>query len=412
VRPGPEQLDLLRRPRSRMSIPSEGVAAVSVLRVAGLFAGIGGVEAGLAKSGHKAVFFSEIDPAATSVLNKHFGGVPVIPDVRDINGLAGVDLLAAGFPCQDLSQAGKTAGITGAKSGLVGEVFRLLREHDPRWLLLENVPFLLSLDRGRGMLHLTSHLTRLGFAWAYRVVDTRTFGIPQRRQRVILLASRSEDPRKVLFADDFGEPEPRRPGQAFGFYWTEGNRGLGWAIDAIPTLKAGSTVGIPSPPAVWIPRTGELGTPDIRDAERLQGFPVDWTAAACEHHGVRKGARWRLVGNAVSVPLTEWLGRRFITPGDYHAEDDVVSASHERWPRAAWCVGGSIHRATVSDWPIEAPLTPLLEFLSFPLRPLSTRATAGFYKRASKSTLRFTDGFLAAVREHMEKMELAGASRS
>jgi DNA-cytosine methyltransferase len=176
------------------------------LRVAGLFAGIGGVEYGLAAAGHDTTLRCEIDDAAGAVLSAHYPDVPLVPDVRDVRNVSGIDLLAAGFPCQDLSQAGRTAGINGKKSGLVGEVLRLVRDFDPRWLLLENVPFMLALDGGRGMLYLTTWLSNLGFRWAYRVVDTRAFGLPQRRQRVLLLASRSEDPRNVLFADDAGAP--------------------------------------------------------------------------------------------------------------------------------------------------------------------------------------------------------------
>jgi DNA (cytosine-5)-methyltransferase 1 len=398
-----EQLELISGPRMT-SVPDKEPS--SPLRVAGLFAGIGGLERGLAQSGHEAAFFSEIDPSARAVLNEHFPGVPVVPDVRDVGDLFNIDLVAAGFPCQDLSQAGRTIGIDGEKSGLVGEVLRLLRDHDPRWLLLENVPFMLALDGGRGMLHLTTCLDRLGFRWAYRVVDTRAFGLPQRRQRVLLLASRSEDPRHVLCCDNEGAPKVGvSSSAAFGFYWTEGNRGLGWAIDAVPTLKAGSTVGIPSPPAVWVPSTGEVGTPDIRDAERLQGFPIDWTAPASTLPGARKGARWRLVGNAVSVPVAGWLGRRLRTPGHYDASLDPVSEPGERWPRAAWSMGASVHRATVTDWPLRSEYFHLKDFLAFPLRPLSVRATAGFFKRASNSSLRFVPGFLPAVERHLQAMK-------
>jgi DNA (cytosine-5)-methyltransferase 1 len=374
------------------------------LRVAGLFAGIAGVELGMADNEHRTAFFSELDPAAAAVLNARFPGVQVVPDVRDVTDLRDIDLVAAGFPCQDLSQAGRTAGINGSRSGLVGEVLRLVREHDPQWLLLENVPFMLSLDRGRGMLQLTTWLTHLGFAWAYRVVDTRAFGLPQRRQRVLLLASRSHDPRDVLFIDDAGQPPEEPKAGAFGFYWTEGNRGLGWAHDAVPTLKAGSTIGIPSPPGIWIPASGEIGTPDIRDAERLQGFPAGWTEPALDAVG-RKGVRWRLVGNAVSVPVTKWIGRRLRRPGRYDPSFDPVLTNRDRWPRAAWSIHGPVHRAPVSDWPLAEPRPPLLDFLEHPLKPLSRRATAGFFKRASNSTLRFAPGFLAAVEKHLRRME-------
>jgi len=156
-------------------------------------------------------------------------------------------------------------------------------EPAPTWLLLENVSFMLSLDRGRAMHWLTEQLETRGYTWAYRVVDTQAFGLPQRRQRVLLLASRTEDPRPALLEQEHGPVEIEdRTGLSCGFYWTEGLRGLGWAVDAVPTLKGGSTIGIPSPPAIWEPGTGRVVTPDLRDAERLQGFPADWTLAADE----------------------------------------------------------------------------------------------------------------------------------
>lgn len=174
------------------------------LRVAGLFAGIGGIELGLHHAGHETRLLCEVDPHAARVLRARFPGVTIEPDVRGIASLPEVDLVSAGFPCQDLSQAGRTAGIAGGRSGLVSEVFRLIgqREAMPRWLLLENVSFMLHLDRGEGMRYLTSELERMGLRWAYRVVDSRAFGVPQRRQRVILLASREADPGPLLFAQE------------------------------------------------------------------------------------------------------------------------------------------------------------------------------------------------------------------
>ena len=163
-------------------------------------------------------------------------------------------------------------GHPGDRSGLVEHVFRLLDEapNSPTWLLLENVSFMLSLDRGEAMRWLTTQLEERGYTWAYRVVDTRAFGLPQRRQRVLLLASKTEDPRPVLLNQEHGEVViDDRAGLACGFYWTEGIRGLGWAVDAIPTLKGGSTIGIPSPPAIWQPGTGhdrDSGHPRCRAA--------------------------------------------------------------------------------------------------------------------------------------------------
>ncbi len=372
------------------------------LRVAGLFAGIGGIELGLGRAGHHSDLLCEIEPAAQRVLSERFVDVPLVADVREITELPDVDLLAAGFPCQDLSQAGRTAGITGERSGLVDQVFRLLDvARSPSWLLLENVPFMLQLERGAAMRSLTRSLEELGFRWAYRVVDTRAFGLPQRRQRVLLLASRELDPRDVLFAEDASDPPQQSAyGVACGFYWTEGVRGLGWAVDAVPTLKGGSTIGIPSPPAIWMP-DGEVVIPDLRDAERLQGFPADWTAPADSLRGRRNGPRWKLVGNAVSVPVAEWLGHRLSDPRPYVSLLDEPLDRDGKWPQAAWGADGHAWRADVSPWPRHDQRISLADFLSFPTVPLSARATEGFLRRASRGRLRFPDGFLADLERHL-----------
>lgn len=379
--------------------PREGFSVV------GLFAGIGGIELGLHAAGHETALLCDFDPASQAVLSRRFPGIPLVGDVRELIALPRTELVAAGFPCQDLSQAGRTAGIKGARSSLVSEVFRLVRDSEPKWLLLENVPFMLQLDRGEAMRYLTTSLERLDFRWAYRIVDARAFGLPQRRQRVLMLASRTEDPRDVLFHGDAGEPEPAEDISEFacGFYWTEGIRGLGWAVDAVPTLKGGSTIGIPSPPAIRFP-DGFIGTPHLRDAERLQGFDADWTLPATEL-GLRAGVRWKLVGNAVSVPMARWVGERLLAPQPYDASRDEALAGLAAWPRAAWGGPGEPRcRADRSAWPVRLPRQHLDDFLEEDPAPLSERATRGFLGRAHKSSLRFPDGFLDDVAAHLERV--------
>jgi DNA (cytosine-5)-methyltransferase 1 len=339
------------------------------------------------------------------VLERHFE-VEVEADVRKLGSFPKVDLIAAGFPCQDLSQAGRTAGIGGEQSGLIGEVFKRLRgrRNGPTWLLLENVPFMLQLQRGKAMRYLVDELESLGFTWAYRVVDTRAFGLPQRRQRVLLLASRTEDPRPVLFGCEAGERLPSFSEKRLcGFYWTEGLRGLGWAVDAVPTLKGGSTIGIPSPPAIWDPLDQSITTPDIRDAERLQGFVEDWTAPALEADGVKPGHRWKLVGNAVSVPVSEWIGRRLARPEGPSPTGTPLKGG-VAWPRAAWGHKEQVYAVDVSTWPVRERRTPLRQFLRFPRAALSHRAAAGFFARAQESSLHFEGGFLRDVELHVEQM--------
>ncbi len=378
------------------------------LRVAGLFAGVGGIELGLHLAGHETELLCEIEPAASRVLQQHFPGVPLLPDVREIAQLPPVDVVAAGFPCQDLSQAGRTAGIKGQQSGLIGHVFRLLdsRRRGPRWLLLENVSFMLHLERGRAMRYLVDELEARGFTWAYRIVDTRAFGLPQRRQRVIMLASRGDDPRDVLFTDDADPFDPAFSKDLWcGFYWTEGLRGLGWAVDAVPTVKGGSTIGIPSPPAIWNPRARTISTPEIRDAERLQGFDADWTLPALDVPGVRRDHRWKLVGNAVSVPVSKWVGDRLSDPGCFdRRKSGELLPRGVAWPKAAWGHRGKVYAVNVSLWPVAVPTPHLADFLVYPRAPLSARAARGFINRADVSGLRFEDGFKDDVREHIARM--------
>lgn len=373
------------------------------LRAVGLFAGIGGIEVGLHRAGHSTELLCEIEDAAAAVLRTRFPMTPLARDILTLDALPECDLVAGGFPCQDLSQAGRTAGINGRNSGLVKRVFELLEQAapSPRWLLLENVPFMLQLDRGDAMRFLARRLGELGYRWAYRVVDARAFGLPQRRQRVILLASQTEDPREILFYGDAGEPKTSdHRGLACGFYWTEGVRGLGWAVDGVPTLKGGSTIGIPSPPAIWMPG-GRIVTPDIRDAERMQGFESDWTAPAAELGRRGERHRWKLVGNAVSVPVAEWVGRRLRNPRPYDDSLHEEVPAGSPWPRAAWGDESGTYRVAVSAWPVRIPYQSLASFLRYPVKPLSERASAGFLSRTSESTLRFPEGLLDAVEAHL-----------
>lgn len=385
------------------------------LRVAGFFAGIGGLELGLQQSSgrHRPIWFCEKDPVAREVLARRFRGVAIEEDVNDVERLPeGTELLVAGFPCQDLSSVGPALGFRGGvKSRLVEKVFGLLgREPRVPWILFENVPFMLRLQRGQAMDFLVRNLEDRGYRWAYRVVDARAFGLPQRRERVFLVASnpdlpRGGDPRTVLFADEHGVSAPERIyptnwSVAHGFYWTEGTRGVGWTIDGIPTLKGGSALGIPSAPAIVMP-DGCIVTPDIRDGERLQGFPANWTRTTPTH----ERARWRMVGNAVPVAAARWIGERIGSPGGaVQPLPESELADGGAWPCAAH--GEKVGRRRVrsevsaSSWPLARERQPLTEFLEHPGTPLSYRATRGFRERYENGTLRKDEEFIQRLRDH------------
>jgi DNA (cytosine-5)-methyltransferase 1 len=381
------------------------------VKVAGLFAGIGGLERGLVAAGHEPTLLCEIWEPARSVLAAKMPDVPCKRDVRELKALPReVELIAAGFPCQDLSQAGRTLGIGGSRSGLVGEVFRLLDRRRVPWVVLENVSFMLQLDKGSGMRTLVEAFEERGYRWAYRVVNSLSF-VPQRRERVIFVATTTEtDPASVILTD---EAQPillptDLDAYAHGFYWTEGIRGLGWASDAIPTLKNGSTVGIASPPAILLP-SGDVITPDIRDAERLQGFPENWTLPA--EHVARTSLRWSLVGNAITVPVATWLGKRLARPGEYDASRDCELPKNGRWPIAARYNGSGRCAVHINSYPKWEGRPALAQFLNHSGKLLSARATRGFLSRTERAKLRFADGFQDRLREHLVRMEASDTGR-
>jgi DNA (cytosine-5)-methyltransferase 1 len=271
---------------------------------------------------------------------------------------------------------------------------------------------MLVLDGGDAMRYLVSELETLNYRWAYRLVDSRFAGVPQRRQRVIFVASRDLDPRGVLFADDAGHPDPGRyTDDCFGFYWTEGLRGLGWARDAVPTLKGGSTIGIPSPPGIWAPRNDpgqRLVVPSVVEAEQLQGFPNDWTEPA-DRVSSRRGTRWKLVGNAVTVGVSTWIGRRLANPGEPMLEGAAIQGG-DRWPTAAFGAAGKAWAVDISMWPTHEPYSHLAEVVDLAsATPISARGAAGFLSRAERGSLRFMEGFLSDVADHVQSV---GGARS
>ena len=372
-------------------------------KVAGLFAGIGGLELGLHRAGFVSTMMCEIDRSAQHVLRAQFPGVEIVSDVRAVDQVRSADVLCAGFPCQDLSSVGQKSGIGGRQSSLVEEVFRILAQNEIDWVVVENVKFMLHLNKGEAMTRVVEGFEKLGYRWAYRVVNSLAFGVPQRRHRVFFVASKTGDPREVLLSDDFGAPaehdEIPSLDDHIGFYWTEGAYAAGLSRNSIPPLKAGSTIGIPSPPAILFPH-GLVGTPDLRDAERMQGFDADWTLPA-EECG-RASLRWRLLGNAVTVPVAEWVGERLQLPQPYDSSQDLPLKG--KWPAAAWSMGNGRYEAKCTEWPRGQQLVHIGDFLRYEPKALSERATKGFLSRAFKGNLKFPPGFLDALTSHMKRL--------
>lgn len=335
------------------------------MRFGSLFSGVGGFDLGFERAGMECAWQCEIDQKASAVLAAHWPAVPRHTDVREIgaNNLGAVDLVCGGFPCQDLSLAGKRAGLAGERSGLWWEYRRILAELQPEWCVIENVPGLLSSNRGADLAVILQALVELGYGVAYRILDAQYFGVAQRRRRVFIVGHLGDGrASQVLFESESlcrDTAPSREAGKGFAGTLGGGAGERGWAPDtdrmtfvptySVRTAQTGSNGwGIQedaaytldgasqavAQPFTFQSRNGR-GQPDdvvpaLRGAEegdtadskppvahamavrrltpteceRLQGFPDGWTA------GQADSARYKQMGNAVCVPVAEWIGRR------------------------------------------------------------------------------------------------------
>lgn len=374
-------------------------SAENGMAVTGLFAGIGGFELAFTDAGFKPALLVEVDPAASAVLAARFPGTELHRDVVDLTGLPeDTTILTAGFPCQNLSMAGDKSGITGPKSRVISKLFELIAQSKVPIVVIENVYFMLQLDSGKAMDWMVTRFEELGYRWAYRVLDSMGFGLPQRRRRVYFVAALELDPRTVLFSDDcvpVSAPKPNLQ-EPLGFYWTEGRSGIGLTVDGIPPLKVGSSLGIPSAPAVLFP-DGEVLMPSLTACERIQGFAAGWTAMSV-HDAVTKDPRWRLVGNAVSVPVARWVAQRIKMPGAILDFKPIQTRQRRLWADAGWNVGDGRVAVGAGDKPIRITRASISEFRDSTWRRLSDRALDGFVRRAEEGGLWTPDGFLDALR--------------
>lgn len=205
--PSPPVAPLARRalPGVNGTTPEDGIrsAGPTALRFIDLFAGLGGFHLALRRFGHRAVFACEINPTLQKLYEQNFGLRPV-GDIRGV-GVTDIpphDILCAGFPCQPFSKAGDQQGFDCPRWGdLFDYVNRIIEHHTPQYLLLENVPHLLKHNEGRTWATIESKLLEAGYHVRHRRLSPHQFGIPQIRDRVFIVGSRSS-------LDGFSWPEP------------------------------------------------------------------------------------------------------------------------------------------------------------------------------------------------------------
>ena len=330
-------------------------------RLISLFAGIGGFDVGFERAGFRIVAHVEKDAKCRKLLATKWPDAISLDDVctAGANNLPPCDVLAFGFPCQDLSVAGKRAGLAGGRSGLFYEATRIINELTPTYCLFENVPGLLSSSGGDDYLRVLREMDRLGYSGAWRVLDAQWFGVAQRRRRVFGCFSKLDagaeccgeilslpeslrgHPAPSLKAEE-DSPCPSAIGARAGQEDNSGNEAdayigtpivgytqssFGGYREGCGTLRAsGGDLGGGSESLIL--ETAKIGDdscdnrlniaptgPSIRrltptECERLQGFPDGWTA------GFSDTVRYKMLGNAVCVTVAEWIARRMATVMD------------------------------------------------------------------------------------------------
>jgi DNA (cytosine-5)-methyltransferase 1 len=166
-----------------------------------LFAGVGGFDLAMERNGIKVVASVELDRSCRSVLEKHFPDSKLFDDVTTVKGSDLIEagfkprtgIITGGFPCQDLSVAGTRTGLAGERSRLFWEIARIVEETQSEYFLIENVPGLLSSNKGRDFGIVIGTMADLGYSVAWRVLDAQYFGVPQRRKRIFIVGRRSGD---------------------------------------------------------------------------------------------------------------------------------------------------------------------------------------------------------------------------
>ena len=313
--------------------------------VASFFSGIGGFDLGLQNAGFKIGFQCEIDEFCTRILQRHWPSVERRFDIREVrNGstFTGHEIWCAGFPCQDVSvaRARNRKGLAGQHSGLFFEFARLLGEGRPPVVILENVTGLLSSNEGRDFSVVINALAELGYSVGWRVLNSRFFGVPQSRRRLYIIGYRGNPSQvaSILFEPERSSRHPQKSGSSrekpvSPFKEELGKFGQGPVVQRVAYCLAatsGRHTGTD-----WS-RTYVTYSDAVRritplEAERLQGFPDNWTIPAdtkeheLDDHSL-DSQRYTALGNAVTVNVAEWLGKRLrsvLLLGEYTEEPAV-----------------------------------------------------------------------------------------
>lgn len=291
-----------------------------------LFAGIGGIRLPFDELGYKCVFSSEWDSAACDTYEANFGERP-LGDITKISAaeIPSHDILLAGFPCQTFSIMGKMAGFSDTRGTMFFEIERILSHHKPQVILLENVKQLTTHDKGRTFETILAHLSALGYHVKYKVLDARNFGLPQKRERIIIVGFLDEnmaekfnfdfpvipynladvlendsDVDKSLFASarilEKRKAYTKNKNVFYPSVWHENKAGNISVLDYACALRTGASYN-------YLLVNG-IRRPSSRELLRFQGFPDDFKIVV-PHGEIR-----RQTGNSVAVPMIRAVAER------------------------------------------------------------------------------------------------------
>lgn len=286
-----------------------------MLHYVSLCSGIEGASVAWKPLGWKLRYVSEIEKNACKVLEERHPEARNLGDICKFRLQPGCcDVVVGGTPCQSFSVTGLRKGLNDDRGKIAPEFFRRVREASPSWVVWENVPGVLSSNRGKDFGSILGALAELGYGFAYRVLDARYFGVAQRRKRVYVVGHRGDwrPAAASLFdlptvqADGIEIREVRKRRTRSTAKVSESNV-LGWTgdetpkfgVEVVPTLRAyqgGEGVGV---------LNGTMRRLTPVEWERLQGFPDGYTDV-----GISDRARMQLVGNSFCVPVIQWIGQR------------------------------------------------------------------------------------------------------
>ncbi len=311
-------------------MPYSNNATQSSIYAASFFAGIGGFDIGFEKVGIKSVFQCEIDVFCNSVLARHWPSVTRHQDIRTLEAstIPHAQVWCGGFPCQDVSVArgwlGRE-GLKGKNTGLFFPFSELIKARQPQVVIMENVTGLLNSHNGQDFAILLYALVTLGYGVSWRTLNTRYFGAPQSRPRVFICAWKDsvDAAYHVLFEEgDCLKPEKPR----LGFLRASKCKATGATVPEVAFCLAatsGRHTGTDWSRS-YVAYEEEVRRLTPTECERIQGYPADWTLPEADfiaQRGEIDSLRYKAVGNAVSVPVIEWIGRRVVkelcdpTPG-------------------------------------------------------------------------------------------------